>query len=439
MMVRNRLGFRLGCGGAGSVVQTGDTLGDLFQSIGGVPAYVHPSTAYVTAAQGTLTSSSGWAKQSEGGGITFNTAAGMIEFAASATQQIARLTLGATIPNGTTVHVQVGSAGSGAFVVRFGPTNQNVGTGSIHGWKTAAITVNSDKTYLEIVQNGGGSVMTFTGICVEPWNLASELLDIYILAGQSNMAGASSGSAPNRAIEIPHPKVLARWGSTQSAHWVSDGGISRARESFIMKANNLAVSPGLHIGRYLADNHLSPGRKILLIGSAQGGTSLLQNSGGWNPTGSSPTLVNDMVADALAAKALNAGNAIKGVFWCQGESDRGASGGANYITKFPDFVSHVRTELSDSGLPFCIMGLNPFRSAGLAADSNTTTMIAAQATLAEGQANGITGVCYAGYSTAWPNGTKPVPDNSDDEVHFGTEANRLRGVHAAETFVNFVS
>ena len=439
MIRRNRLGFRITSAG-GNVSASTDSLGSLFSTInGGMPAYVHPSTAYVTAAQGTLTSSSGWAKQSEGGGITFNTAAGVIEFAASATQQIARLTLGATIPNGTTVHVQVGSAGSGAFVVRLGPTNQNVGTGSIHGWKTGTITANSNKTYLEIVQNGGGSAMTFTGICVEPWAIASELLDIYILAGQSNMAGASSGSVPNRAIEIPHPNVLARWGSTQAAHWVTDGGISRARESFIMKANNLAVSPGLHIGRYLAANYLTSGRKILLIGSAQGGTSLLQNGGGWNPTGTNPVLVDDMIADALAAKALNAGNTIAGMFWCQGESDRGASGGANYITKFPGFVSYVRSGLSEASLPICIMGLNPWRSTGLAADTNTTEMIAAQATLAEGAANGITGVCYAGYSTSWPNGTKPIPDDEADQVHFGTEANRLRGVHAAQTFVNFVS
>jgi hypothetical protein len=425
-----------GVGASRAAVTVPSIMGLFTEMNGGTPLYQHPSITYLTAAQGTVQTGHAWTAQGGATNVTF--APGQINIANSASNTIVRHNLLATIPTGTKVHVQCfRRTGTTSFSVRLGPTNQNAGAGNISGWKSAAITTNSAKTYIEIVQNANGGAAEFGSVCVEAFDEASVPFDIYIMAGQSNMAGASSGDAGNINIDVPHPNVFARWGSSQGAHWVTDGGISRARESFISKVNSLGFSPILSFGRYIAENYLTSGRKVLLLGSAQGGTSLTQAAGGWNPSGSSPTLINDAIADALAAKALNPANVIKGFIWCQGESDRGASGASNYQTKFPELVTYVRASIP--GVPVCILGLNPYRAAGLAVDTNTTDMIAMQATFAVGEANAISGVCYSGWNIDWGNGTKSAPDAVDDEVHFGTDANRLRGVAAAIEFINLVS
>ena len=99
----------------------------------------------------------------------------------------------------------------------------------------------------------------------------------------------------------------------------------------------------------------------------------------------------------------------------------------NYLTWFPAYVAAHRAD-TGTDVPVVIIGLNPAAETG---DGSTLAMIAAQASLGEGGANGIAGVVHSGWRPFWGDGTKEAPDDDADRVHFGPWANRLRGVQAA--------
>ena len=288
------------------------------------------------------------------------------------------------------------------------------------GWWSGVATIGAAATHVEIINTNGGAVVS--NVAVEVVNPTTEKLDIIVLAGQSNMVGASSGPDLDYSVDMPHPDVLALNGSTWSAASVVKGAVSHAHPRMQHQGlNQNGLGPGLALGRYYAENKLQPGRKVLLIAAAKGGTKLTGNSP-WNFTGTDGALAEWALAAAQDAVALNpAHNRVVAVAWSQGESDYGAGSEALYPAAFGNLVAGFRSGLSDPSLPFVIIGLNPD-----AISANAQNMIAVQM--------GLTGngVRYSGWQSAtWGDGTKANPDNPDDTVHFGEWANRVRGAAAA--------
>jgi hypothetical protein len=169
-------------------------------------------------------------------------------------------------------------------------------------------------------------------------------LHLYLLVGQSNMAGRGVVTA---ADKIPHERVLML---NKAGEWVP------------------AVDPlhfdkptavGVGLGRSFADTvaAATSGVTIGLIPCAVGGSPIDAWKPGYfyNATQSHPW------DDAMrrARLALQAGT-LKGILWHQGESDSNREAAPAYEAKLHDLVSRMRAELNAPTVPFIVGQLGRF-------------------------------------------------------------------------------
>jgi hypothetical protein len=157
-----------------------------------------------------------------------------------------------------------------------------------------------------------------------------EKLHIYLLMGQSNMAGRGRLGSEDKT---PHPRVLM---FTPGNQW------QPAVEPITHdKPGMLGVGPGLSFGKALAEKN--PGVTIGLVSCAVGGTPLKR----WEPG-------RDLYSNAVqrARLALRDGT-LKGILWHQGESDSGTAANANsYGERLAKLVQAIRADLASPSLPF---------------------------------------------------------------------------------------
>ncbi len=167
---------------------------------------------------------------------------------------------------------------------------------------------------------------------------------LYILAGQSNMAGR--GKMEEQDTQ-PHPRVFAmdKEGQWQPA----------VEPLHFDKPNIVGVGPGFAFGKAMAEHkeHV----RIGLIPCAAGGSPISSwTEGGYhNQTKSHP------YDDALkrARIAMQSG-LIKGVIWHQGESDSKPELAKVYQAKLAELITNFRRELDDDDLPFVVGTLGDF-------------------------------------------------------------------------------
>ena len=157
-----------------------------------------------------------------------------------------------------------------------------------------------------------------------------EKLHLYILMGQSNMAGRGQLETEDRT---PHPRVLV---FTLSNQWAAaTEPITRDRKA------GLGVGPGLAFGKAMAERE--PEVTIGLVPCAVGGTPLSRWMKG-----------HDLYSNAVVrAKAAMAAGTLKGILWHQGESDSGRPELAeSYGQRLEQMVRDIRGELEAPELPF---------------------------------------------------------------------------------------
>jgi hypothetical protein len=155
-------------------------------------------------------------------------------------------------------------------------------------------------------------------------------LQLYLLMGQSNMAGRGKIGAED---QTPHPRVLV---FTLQNKW--EPAVEPITHD---KPGMLGVGPGLAFGKAMAEKE--PGATIGLVPCAFGGTPLKR----WQHGG-------DLYSNAVyrAKLALRDGT-LKGILWHQGESDAGASTNANtYADRLTGMIKDIRTDLASPDLPF---------------------------------------------------------------------------------------
>lgn len=172
---------------------------------------------------------------------------------------------------------------------------------------------------------------------------AKETFHLYLLAGQSNMAGRGIVTGKDQET---HPRVLAL---SKEGEW------------------ELAVDPihydkpvaGVGLGKSfaLALATENPEIAIGLIPAACGGSPIET----WEPGGYHGQTQSHPYDDAIkrAKRAMRDG-VLKGILWHQGESDSNAERAYLYKDRLRALIKRFRDELGDGDLPFIIGQLGKF-------------------------------------------------------------------------------
>lgn len=167
---------------------------------------------------------------------------------------------------------------------------------------------------------------------------AKEKLHLYLLIGQSNMAGRGGIEEVDKQV---HPRVIK---FTKEETWAP--GVDPLHFD---KPSIVGVGLGSSFGRAMADADKDV--VIGLIPCAVGGTPLSR----WQKGGD---LYKQAVARAQAA--LKVGT-LKGILWHQGEGDSGSEKTAsNYGERLAQMVRDLRTELGCGDVPFVAGKLGEF-------------------------------------------------------------------------------
>lgn len=171
-------------------------------------------------------------------------------------------------------------------------------------------------------------------------------LDLYLLIGQSNMAGRGKVEKEDRT---PHPRVLVlnkddMWGP--------------AADPLHFDKSSAGVGPGLAFGKALA--HAEPGVTVGLIPCAAGGSPITvwKKDAYWSQTRSKP--YDESMRRVAVARQRGV---FKGILWHQGESDSKEGAAGLYAARLADLVTRLRRDLEAPEIPVLVGGLSePLRA-----------------------------------------------------------------------------
>lgn len=230
-----------------------------------------------------------------------------------------------------------------------------------------------------------------------------EQMDLYLLIGQSNMAGRGEVESQD---EKKHPRV---WALDKENQWVP------AQDPIHFDKKVAGVGPGRTFGLEMAkqDSHANIG----LIPCAVGGTSIRI----WQPGGfDKKTEVNPYDDMRARLKVAQESGTVKGVLWHQGEADGKMGERGKYEAALIELIERVREECDDLKLPFVIGQLGQFE--GRPWSEGRTKVDAAQRAVAE-KLSGIAFVSSDGLK------------DKGDQTHFSAAAARELGERYAEKII----
>lgn len=166
-----------------------------------------------------------------------------------------------------------------------------------------------------------------------------KMLKIYLLMGQSNMAGRGVVEEEDKT---PHPHVLVFNRSNQWEVAVEPIHLGEPKKT-------PGVGPGVAFGKVMAA--ANPGISIGLVPCAVGGTPLNRWVRG-----------ADLYSNAVArAKAASEVGTIAGILWHQGEGDAGAKTNAEtYDERLAKMIGDIRADLNLPQLPFVVGQIGEF-------------------------------------------------------------------------------
>ena len=170
---------------------------------------------------------------------------------------------------------------------------------------------------------------------------------LYLLIGQSNMAGRGQVEPQDQAV---HPRV---WALDKAEQWVP------AADPIHFDKPIAGVGPGLTFGKAMAEH--SPGVRIGLIPCAAGGSpiSVWTPGGFWEQTHSRP------YDDAMdRARTAMGHGVLRAILWHQGESDCNERDVGLYEGRLVALIHALRTDLDQPQVPFICATLADFFVAG---------------------------------------------------------------------------
>jgi hypothetical protein len=170
-------------------------------------------------------------------------------------------------------------------------------------------------------------------------------MHLFLLAGQSNMAGRGTVSDVDRT---PHPRVLML---DESGQWVP------AREPLHFDKPKVAgVGPGLAFGKEVARQN--PDITVGLVPAAVGGSSITA----WVPGGYHAQTGTHPWDDAIhRLEIARQSGELKAILWHQGESDARPERAEEYESRLHDLIARFRDVAGDPSLPFIVGQLGRFR------------------------------------------------------------------------------
>jgi hypothetical protein len=234
-------------------------------------------------------------------------------------------------------------------------------------------------------------------------NVPREKLHVYLLAGQSNMAGRGRVAEQDRKI---HPRVFVL---NRENEWVP------AQEPLHFdKPAYVGVGPGLAFGKAMAE--ADPNAIIGLVPCAVGGSPIST----WRHQAYHKQTKSHPYDDALkrGCIAMQKG-VLKGILWHQGEGDSNAQNGPLYEQRLTELISNLRRELETPNLLFV---------AAMPADAFVARVPAAHFVI-----DAIKAVAAADENVYWV--SAQGLDCKADRVHFNADSARLLGRRYAEAVV----
>lgn len=170
--------------------------------------------------------------------------------------------------------------------------------------------------------------------------------DVFLLIGQSNMAGRGTMIAGDENVFSENVYILNAEGEPESASNPLNK-YSTIRKSLSMQQ----INPGFSFSKKVAE---ATGRKILLVVNARGGSNINE----WAPgketsikddNGNEKTVCFYEEARKRTEQALRYGD-LKAILWHQGESN--SSNPDGYLDKLKTIADGLRKDLGATGIPF---------------------------------------------------------------------------------------
>lgn len=161
-----------------------------------------------------------------------------------------------------------------------------------------------------------------------------ESLDIYLLIGQSNMAGR----APIEAQDSDTLANVLLFTGNESKYWEPAANPLNKYSSIRKELSMQKLGPGYYFAKTLA--HKMPHHNIGLVVNARGGTSINE----WMPG------TNYYTEAILRTKTAMKYGRLRGIIWHQGESD--VKEYSAYNEKLARLILSLRADLGNDQLPF---------------------------------------------------------------------------------------
>lgn len=169
-------------------------------------------------------------------------------------------------------------------------------------------------------------------------------LHLFLLVGQSNMAGRGTVEAEDRT------PVARVWMLTESGAW------SPAIEPVHFDKPKVAgVGPGRAFGVAMAGEFAD--REIGLIPAAVGGSSIRAWVPGTVDSATSTHPYDDAIARARTAMSRGT---LDGILWLQGESDGNVRNAGDYETRLRAVIANLRRDRNAPDVPFLIGQMGRF-------------------------------------------------------------------------------
>lgn len=232
---------------------------------------------------------------------------------------------------------------------------------------------------------------------------SKENFHLFLLAGQSNMAGRGIIEGSD---QLPHPRVLAL---NKEGKWVP--AVAPIHFDKPVAGVGLASS----FAEVIAEKH--PHVTIGLIPAACGGSPIST----WEPGAYHTQTKSHPWDDAIArARVAMKDGVLKGILWHQGESDGKAGLAEVYDDKLQDLFQRFRKELNTPDVPIVVGQLGQF--SGKPWDEHRKRVDRAHQAVAAKMPK----VAFVSSDGLTPN---------SDIVHFDTKSLKIFGRRYAETYL----
>jgi len=228
-------------------------------------------------------------------------------------------------------------------------------------------------------------------------------MDLYLLIGQSNMAGRGTTDA---ASQPNSPKI---WTINRQNEWKTAADPLHQDKPAVV-----GVGPGLTFAQEILKKH--PGSPIGLIPCAVGGSGIDD----WQP-GAKHEQTGIYAYDEMLARVKEAQKrgTIKGIIWHQGESDSSPEKKDAYAAKLADFFKRLRRDTHTENVPLVVGTLGDFYVA-----KNPEAAVINQIVADYARSQKLVSLASASGLT-----------HKGDDTHFDTTSARELGRRYAEAFL----